>query len=493
MRSADGRDGVATWPIFVAGEWAESPDKLVVTKPGSEAEAGTTFLATEEHYEAAVSRACEVRAELAAQPGYERMRVLTGVADWIEARREELAALLCAEAGKPIKDSLTEVDRGALTFRMAAAEVARSSGEFLPLDINPASRGRFGITRRFPVGPVAGISPFNLPLSLSVHKVAPAMAVGAPIVLKVPTAAPLTMLAVARLIDEAGALPGSVSVLPMSRRLGDRMVTDDRFKLLSFTGSPAVGWDMKARAGKKKVVLELGGNAAAIVDESADLEWAAQRCAYGAFKYAGQTCISVQRIFVHERVWDEFTAMFTGRAKALRLGDPADPATDLGPMIDEAAAARIEAWVGDAVADGANVLLGGERDGAWYPPTVLTDVPDHARVCCDEAFAPVAVLARVPDFDEALRRVNDSAFGLQAGVFTRDVWQSWHAFAQLEVGGVILNDSPTYRVDHMPYGGVKDSGLGREGVRFAMADMTEQRLLVVAMPADAAQPAVVPS
>jgi glyceraldehyde-3-phosphate dehydrogenase (NADP+) len=472
----------AITPIFVGGEWAESPDKLVVTRPGLGSEVGTTFLATEVQYETAVERACAVRAALAVVPVYERSRVLTAVADGILRERDDIAATLCAEAGKPIKDARTEVERSALTFRVAAEEAARLNGEFMPLDINPASRGRFGITRRFPAGPVAGISPFNLPLSLAAHKVAPAMAVGAPIVLKVPSAAPLTMLAVARLIEEAGALPGSVSVMPMSRQLGDRMVTDERFKVLSFTGSPAVGWDMKARAGKKKVVLELGGNAGAIVDASADVAWAAQRCAAGAFKYAGQTCISVQRIFVHEQVWGEFTDQFVSRAAALRVGDPADPATDLGPMIDEAAAARIEDWVASAVADGGRILLGGQRDGATYPPTVLVDVPDTARVCRDEAFAPVAVLSAVADFDEAIARVNDSDFGLQAGVFTSDVWNSWRAFERLEVGGVVLNDSPTYRVDHMPYGGVKDSGLGREGIRYAMEDMTELRLFVVAMP-----------
>ena len=453
-----------------------------MTRPGSGTEVGTTFLATHEQYDGAVDAACAVREKLGAVPSYERSRVLNEVAAQILAQRESLAEILCGEAGKPIKDSLTEVERTALTFRVAAEEAARLTGEFLPLDINAASKGRFGITRRFPAGPVAGISPFNLPLSLSAHKVAPAMAVGAPIVLKVPTAAPLTMLAVARLIDAAGALPGSVSVLPMDRTLGDRMVTDDRFAVLSFTGSPAVGWDMKARAGKKKVVLELGGNAGAIVDASADLDWAATRCATGAFKYAGQTCISVQRIFVHEQVWDDFTDRFVGRASALRLGDPADPATDLGPMIDEAAAIRIDEWVSEAVSAGARVLLGGQRSGACYPPTILTDVPDSARVCREEAFAPVAILSRVADFDEALNLVNDSDFGLQAGVFTRDLWNSWRAFERLEVGGVIVNDSPTYRVDHMPYGGVKDSGLGREGIRYAMEDMTELRLLVVAMP-----------
>jgi acyl-CoA reductase-like NAD-dependent aldehyde dehydrogenase len=469
-------------PIFVAGTWAESPDKLVVTRPGSGTEVGTTFLATAEQYEVAVLAACAATGRLAAVPSYERSATLYRVAELIRAHREELGQLLCGEAGKPIRDALTEVERSALVFQVAAEEVPRLTGDYMPLDINQASRGRFGVTRRFPNGPIAGISPFNLPLSLSVHKVAPAMAVGAPIVLKVPSAAPLTMLAVARLIEEAGAPPGSLSVLPMSRQLGDQMVTDDRFKVLSFTGSPAVGWNMKARAGRKKVVLELGGNAGAIVDASADLQWAATRCAAGAFKYAGQTCISVQRVFVHEQVWDEFADLFVQRAAALRQGDPADPETDLGPMIDEAAAIRIEEWVADAVAAGGRVLLGGPRNGAWYPPTVLADVPDSARVCRDEAFAPVAALTPVHDFDEAIQRVNDSAFGLQAGVFTADVWQSWRAFEQLEVGGVILNDSPTYRVDHMPYGGVKDSGLGREGIRYAMEDMTELRLLVVAMP-----------
>jgi glyceraldehyde-3-phosphate dehydrogenase (NADP+) len=475
-------DAVAVWRIFIGGTWAESPDKLVVVQPGSGSEVGTTFLATAQQYEQAVERALAVRDELAALPCYERSRILMQVAEQITAERETLAATLCAEAGKPIKDSLTEVDRSALAFRLAAEEAARLTGEVMPLDVNAASVGRFGITRRFPNGPIAGISPFNLPLSLAAHKVAPAMAVGAPIVLKVPSAAPLTMLSVARLIDRAGAMPGSVSVLPMSRQLGDRMVTDDRFKLLSFTGSPAVGWDMKSRAGKKKVVLELGGNAGVIVDASADLQRAAQRCALGAFKYAGQTCISVQRIFVHEQVWSQFTDLFTNAAKALRIGDPADPNTDLGPMIDEAAAARIEEWVSEAVAAGAHIMLGGQRDGACYPPTILTDVPDDLRICREEAFAPVAILAQVKDFDEAVARVNDSAFGLQAGVFTGDLWNSWRAFERLEVGGVVLNDSPTYRVDHMPYGGVKDSGLGREGIRYAMEDMTELRLLVVAMP-----------
>jgi glyceraldehyde-3-phosphate dehydrogenase (NADP+) len=470
------------WPIFVAGSWLSSDELLNVTRPGDGRLVASTYLAGVEHYEAAIVGGLAARAELRRMPAYERSRILREVASSIASDRDFLAAILSAEAGKPIKDAYTEIDRGALTFRIAAEESERWGGELMPLDLNRASEGRFGITRRFPVDLVAGISPFNLPLGLAAHKVAPAMAVGAPIVLKVPSAAPLTMLAVARYIEAAGAPAGSVSVMPMSRPMGDRMVTDDRFSLLSFTGSPSVGWDMKARAGKKRVVLELGGNAGALVDAWADLEWAAQRCVQGAFKYAGQTCISVQRVLVHKDAWEPFVERFVAHASKLVVGDPGDPATDLGPMVDEAAAQRIESWVDEAVAEGARVLVGGRRSGAYYEPTVLVDVPDSARVCREEAFAPVVVLAPVEDFEAGLRGINDSSFGLQAGVFTRDVWSSWRAFEALDVGGVILNDAPTYRVDHMPYGGVKDSGLGREGVRYAMEDMSEIRILVVAPP-----------
>jgi acyl-CoA reductase-like NAD-dependent aldehyde dehydrogenase len=470
------------WPIFVGGKWRTSGEVLSVKRPGDGTEVRQTYLADEALYEEAVTAAVASRQALDALSSYERSAILRGVAARITADRDQLASILSAEAGKPIRDAATEVDRGALTFRIAAEEAERQVGEYMPLDLNPASKGRFGVTRRFPIGPVAGISPFNLPLGLAAHKIAPAMAVGTPIVLKVPSAAPLTMLAVARYIDECGAPVGSVSIMPMSREIGDRMVTDERFKLLSFTGSPTVGWDMKARAGKKRIVLELGGNAGAIVDASADLDWAARRCVQGAFKYAGQTCISVQRVLVHSDVWDEFIKHFLEYTEKLVMGDPADPSSDLGPMVNEDAAVRIEEWVQEAVTSGATILTGGGRRGSYYEPTVLIDVPESARVCQDEAFAPVVILSRINDFEEGLTLINQSVFGLQAGVFTNDLWKSWRAFERLEVGGVVLNDAPTYRIDHMPYGGIKDSGLGREGIRYAMEDMTEIRILVMAPP-----------
>jgi glyceraldehyde-3-phosphate dehydrogenase (NADP+) len=352
-------------------------------------------------------------------------------------------------------------------------------GETIPLDVMPASKGRVGITRRFPIGPIAGISPFNFPLNLAAHKVAPAIATGNPIVLKPPSKDPLTMLSVAEIIEEAGAPAGSVSILPMSRELGDRMVSDDRFKLLTFTGSPSVGWRMKERAGKKKVVLELGGNAGVIVDKSADLDWAVRRTIVGAFGYAGQVCISVQRMFVHEDVWDPFMTKLVEGARVLKLGDPQ---TDIGPMVDENAASRTQRWVDEALAAGGKALLGGKADGTFFPPTVLTDVPVTAAVCSNEAFAPLVVAFRFRDIGDAIRQVNDSFFGLQTGIFTNDLDHAWKAFNELEVGGVIVNDVPTYRADHMPYGGVKDSGLGREGLRWAVEDMTELRIMVLAWP-----------
>lgn len=468
-----------TQPIFVGGRWVEDGTPLEVRAPSTDEVAATTRAAGPEEYEAAVDAAVACQSELRAMPAYERSAILRRVEAGVLERCDEIAHVLALEAGKPLKDARTEVQRSAFAFRVAAEEAERIYGEVIPLDLNEASRGRTGITRRFPLGPVAGISPFNLPIGLAVHKVAPAIAVGCPLVLKPPSAAPLTMLKVAEVIEAAGAPRGSVSVVPMSRATGDLMVADDRFKLLSFTGSPEVGWDMKARAGRKKVVLELGGNAAAVVDESADLDRAVERCAYGAFKYAGQLCISVQRILVHERLWDDFLERFVARSARLRVGDPFDPTSDLGPMIDAHAVKRIRTWVDDAVSAGAKMLLGGEEHGNYFPPTVLVDVPTDAKVWAEEAFAPVVCAAPFEDFDEALATVNDSVFGLQAGIFTNDLAHAWRAFGELEVGGVVVNDAPTYRIDHMPYGGVKDSGLGREGIRWSVEDMTELRILVM--------------
>ena len=445
--------------------------------------AGWTYTATDAQYDEAVEAAVAAFEVTRTLPAYERGRILREISAGIRARREELGRLIALESGKPIRDALVEVDRATLTFRLGAEEAERMTGELIPLDLMPAAKDRVGITRRFPIGPIAAISPFNFPLNLAAHKLAPAIASGNPIVLKPPSKDPLTMLAVAEIIEAAGVPAGSVSILPMTRELGDRMVADPRFKLLTFTGSPSVGWRMKERAGKKKVVLELGGNAGVIVDKSADLDWAIKRCLVGAFAYAGQVCISVQRAFIHEDIWDEFMGRFVEGARALKVGDPLDPTTDLGPMVDANAASRTERWVDEAVALGGKVLLGGKADGTFFPPTILTDVPPTAQVCSNEAFAPLVVAFPFRDFDEAIAGVNDSMFGLQTGVFTNDLAGAWRAFSELEVGGVIVNDVPTFRIDHMPYGGVKDSGLGREGLRYAIEDMTEIRIMVLAQPA----------
>ena len=470
-------------PIYLAGRWVESDDPLVVANPADpDHPAGSTFHAAPEQYEAAVQAAVRAFEVTRTLPAYERGRILREISAGIKARREEIGSILTKEAGKPIRDALVEVDRAVLTFRLGAEEAERMIGEVIPLDLMASSKGRVGFTRRFAAGPVAAISPFNFPLNLAAHKLAPAIAAGCSVVLKPPSKDPLTMLTVAEIIDGVGLPEGAVSILPMSRELGDRMVADERFKVLSFTGSPSVGWRMKERAGKKKVVLELGGNAGVIVDRNADLDWAVKRILVGAFTYAGQVCISVQRMFIHDDIRGAFMEKFLAGVATLKLGDPSDPSTDLGPMVDAAAASRTQRWVDEAVALGGRLLAGGVADGTFFPPTVLENVPVSAQVCSNEAFAPVVVVFGFSDFGDAIRQVNNSFFGLQTGVFTNDLGNAWRAFSELEVGGVIVNDVPTYRIDHMPYGGVKDSGLGREGLRWAIEDMTEIRIMVLAQP-----------
>ena len=472
----------ATQPIYLAGEFVHAGMPLEVRDPATGELVATTWQAGPEELERATRAAVEAFAATRKLASFERRDALAHVADRISQDADELAELLTRESGKPIRDAQGEVARGALTFRTAAEEALRINGEWLPLDWAAANRGRSGIVRRFPIGPVAGISPFNFPLNLAAHKVAPAIAAGCSIVLKPRSKDPLVMLRVAGYLAETNLPKGAVSILPMDRPTGDRMVADDRFKLLSFTGSPSVGWKMKADAGKKKVVLELGGNAGAIVDETADLDWAVARLAYGAFAYSGQVCISVQRIYVVQAIFEEFQRRFVEKVTQLRMGSPLDPATDLGPMVDARAVARTHEWVGEALALGASALVGGEPDGLFYPPTVLVDVPKGARVCGEEVFAPVVNLFSVPDFAAGVAEINDSQFGLQCGVFTNDLERTLVAHDELEVGGVIVNDVPTWRTDAMPYGGVKDSGIGREGLRWSIDDMTEPRLLAFARP-----------
>ena len=464
-------------PIYLAGDFVEAGTPLEVRDPATDELVATTFQAGAEELERATAAAVEAFAETRRLASFERRDALAHVAACIERDADELASLLSRESGKPIKDARGEVARGALTFRTAAEEALRINGEWLPLDWSAANRGRHGIVRRYPIGPVAGISPFNFPLNLAAHKVAPAIAAGCSIVLKPPSKDPLTMLRIARYVAETDLPKGAVSILPMDRPTGDRMVSDERFKLLSFTGSPSVGWKMKAEAGKKQVVLELGGNAGAIVDETADLDWAVERLVYGSFAYAGQVCISVQRIYVVRDVYAEFERRFVERVGKVKVGSPLDPETDLGPMVDEAAVERTHRWVTEAIDAGARALTAGRPDGRWYTPTVLTDVPRDAMICSEEAFAPVVNLFAVDSFADAVRDVNDSRFGLQCGVFTTSLERTLQAHDELEMGGIIINDVPTWRTDSMPYGGVKDSGLGREGLRWSIEDMTEPRLL----------------
>jgi glyceraldehyde-3-phosphate dehydrogenase (NADP+) len=471
-----------TVPIFLAGEFVEGGAPLEVRNPATGELVATTFQAGRDQLEDATRAAVEAFDRTRRLASYERRDALAHVAERISAEADELAELLTRESGKPIRDARGEVARAALTFRTAAEEALRITGEWLPLDWTPANRGRSGIVRRYPIGPVAGISPFNFPLNLAAHKVAPAIAAGCSIVLKPPSKDPLVMLRVARYLAETDLPPGAVSILPMDRATGDALVADERYKLLSFTGSPSVGWRMKAAAGKKPVVLELGGNAGAIVDETADLDWAVSRLVFGSFAYAGQVCISVQRIYVVDAVYERFAAAFVERVRELKVGDPLDASTELGPMVDERAVARTHEWVREALEAGATALAGGEPDGLFYPPTVLVDVPREARVCGEEVFAPVVNLFRVPDVAAGMAEINASAFGLQCGIFTNDLERTLAAHDELEVGGVIVNDVPTWRTDPMPYGGVKDSGLGREGLRYSIEDMTELRLLAFARP-----------
>lgn len=467
------------WPLYVANrpEWPNAD--LAVTDKYSGAIAARVALADAATIDRAIAAAAAAAPAMAALASYERQAVLVHCVTCFAARAAELAEALCIEAGKPIRDSRGEVARLIDTFRIAAEESVRIGGEVQPLDISARARGYQGIWKRVPLGPVSFISPFNFPLNLAAHKIAPAIAAGCPFVMKPASRTPLGALIIGEVLSQTALPPGAFSILPAARDGADLFTTDDRLKLLSFTGSPAVGWALKARAGKKKVVLELGGNAAVVIMPDADLDDAAARTLFGAFAQSGQSCIGVQRILVHDAVYAAFRDRLVEQARALVMGDPRCEATFVGPMIDAAEAARLADWIDEAVAGGARLLCGGRRDGAMLAATLLEDVPDSARLNTEEAFGPVAFFRRFSSFDEALAIVNDSRFGLQAGIFTRDLFEALKAWDQLEVGGVVINDVPSWRVDHMPYGGVKDSGLGREGVRFAIADMTEIRNLVI--------------
>ena len=471
-----------SYPYYLANQ-AYAPNRdLVVTDKYTGKVATYVAVADADTINKAIAATAEATRPMSQMRPYERQAVLNHCVKRFEQRTDELAMSLCIEAGKPIKDARGEVSRLIDTFRIAAEESVRLGGEIMNLEISPRAKGYWGMFKRVPIGPCSFISPFNFPLNLAAHKIAPAIACGCPFVLKPASRTPIGALIIAEALAETDLPKGAFSVLPCHRDGADLFTTDERLKLLSFTGSPVVGWALKAKCGKKKVVLELGGNAACLVDEDADLDDAVKRLVIGAFYQSGQSCIGVQRIIAHESIYNELRDRLVAATKVLKSGDPKDETTFIGPMISESEAKRLDEWVQSAVAAGGTLLCGGGRDGAMLEATLLENVDRDQDICTQEAFGPVAVLSSFSSFDDALQEINDSEFGLQAGLFTRDIYKIQKAWDELEVGGVIIGDIPSWRVDNMPYGGVKDSGLGREGIRFAIEDMTEIRNLVIRTP-----------
>jgi acyl-CoA reductase-like NAD-dependent aldehyde dehydrogenase len=473
------REVISPW---ISGAAARRAGREVesVTNVATGAELARIELADGGDLDAAIGAAERAFVTMRGLPRHARRDILAKVAEGLAREREPLARLIAEDAGKPITQALGEVDRAALTFSLAADEARRFGGEVVPIDIDPRADGMTSVVHRFPIGPMSAITPFNFPLNLLAHKVAPAVAVGSALVVKPPPQCPLVAFELGKILREAGLPDGAYNVLHLPIPIAERLATEPRFKLLSFTGSATVGWHLKAVAGKKRVLLELGGNAAVVVhDDAPDLDWVAERLAFGAFAYGGQVCIKVQRIFVHASIYDRFVPKLVAATQRLVCGDPLDPKTVVGPLIDTRSAERVESWVAEAVAGGAKALVRGKRRGTLLEPTLLSDVRPEMKVSCEEVFGPVATISAYDDFDAALTDVNEGRYGLQAGIFTHDVRRIYRALEHLEVGGVVVNDFPTLRVDNFPYGGVKDSGFGREGVRYAMDEMSEPRVLVL--------------
>jgi acyl-CoA reductase-like NAD-dependent aldehyde dehydrogenase len=468
-----------TYAYYLAGQPVAPNADLVVKNKYTLAPAARVARADRPAIEQAIAAAAQVFDQTRKLPAYKRQAVLLQLVQQVEQRRDELAQVLAVEVGKPIKDSRGEVTRLIDTLRISAEEAVRIGGEWLPLDISPRAEMYQAVVRRFPVGPCAFITPFNFPLNLVAHKIGPAIAVGCPWILKPASATPISALMLGEMLAQTEWPRAAFSILPCAGAEAEPLVTDDRIGKLSFTGSAEVGWSIRARAGRKRVTLELGGNAACIVDRGADVDYAADRITLGAFYQSGQSCISVQRVLIHRDVYEALVPKLVERARRLKLGDPLDEETALGPLITPEDAQRVEQWIGEAVAAGASVLCGGARHGACMEATYVANVDPRQPLSCQEVFGPVAVLGRFEDFADAVRMANDSRYGLQAGVFTPDLEHAWYAYEELEVGGVVINDVPSTRVDSMPYGGVKESGMGREGVRYAIEEMTERRLMVL--------------
>ncbi|WP_394200628.1 aldehyde dehydrogenase family protein [Marinagarivorans algicola] len=469
-----------SYPYYLANQAVFANKDLPVTDKYSGETVTYVAMADVDAIDEAIDAAVQSQPLLQAMAPYERQNILQHCVKRFEERFDELAMALCIEAGKPIKDARGEVQRLIDTFKIASEESVRINGEVINLEITPRAKGYSAMSKRVPIGPCSFISPFNFPLNLAAHKIAPALAVGCPFILKPASRTPIGALLIGEILAETNLPKGAFSILPCSRDGADLFTVDERLKLLSFTGSPDVGWALKAKAGKKPVVLELGGNAACVVDsDTDDLDDAVERIIFGAFYQSGQSCIGVQRLLVHSDVYDTFKQKFISKVSTLKMGDPKDEATFIGPMIAESEAARLKSWIDDAITKGASILTGGHKNDAFLEATVLENVSSDALINTEEAFGPVVTLSPFDDFDRALEEVNQSKFGLQAGIFTKDITKIQKAWDVLDVGGVVIGDVPSFRVDNMPYGGVKDSGVGREGIRYAIEDMTEIRLLVI--------------
>lgn len=470
-----------TRPLLLAGRPVTTDETAPVVFPFDGGEIARVSLADDETVEQALAAAAAAERDAAAVPPFRRAEILVRAAEIVRSREAELARQMTLETGNAVWETRFEVQRTAEILQIAGEEARRSAstGELVPIDAVPRGEGRIGLTRRFPVGTVLAITPFNAPLLLVAHKLGPAIAAGCPCIVRPASKTPLSALSMGEIVLEAGAPPETVSVVPSRTELAERMVRDKRVKMVSFTGSAAVGWRLQKAAATPRVTLELGGNGAVIVEPDANLDYVAERCAFGGFLRAGQACISVQRLYAHASVYEALREKLLARIGELRTGDPRDETTVVGGLIDEAAAEKAEALVREALAAGGRALCGGTREGTILAPTLLVDVPEELRVCAEEAFAPIVVLSPYDDVDEVIERANDSPYGLQAGLFTNDIRVINRAFERLEVGALIVNDVNTFRVDQMPYGGAKQSGHGREGMRWAIREMTEERLLVI--------------
>ena len=476
------RSELGEYGTLINGQWLKTGDAIEIRSPYDDFLVAIVHRAGSKEIEDAIVAAVAAFKVTRNIPSWRRAEILEKISAGIAARHEEFARTIALEAGKPIRTARLEVDRAIFTFKVAAEESKRIYGEIVPLDWIPGTEGRVAHIQRVPLGPVAGITPFNFPLNLVAHKVAPALAAGCPILLRPASQTPVSTLKLGEVVLESGWPEGGFAAVPSTTDCASPLVEDGRLKKLTFTGSPAVGWALKARAGHKRVTLELGGNAGNIIHRDADVPYAAGRVVFGGFSYAGQSCISVQRVYAHSEIYERFVDELVPRVNALKVGDPLHEETDVGPLIDSGAAERVEEWVKEAVERGAKVLAGGERNGNLWQPTVLAQIEEEMRVSCQEVFAPLVGLYRYTDVNQAISAVSASEFGLQAGLFTKNWDVIQDAFNGIEVGGLMINDVSTFRVDHMPYGGVKDSGQGREGLRYAIAEMTELKLLTFNRP-----------